>query len=90
MFHLFSNPEQSNFFIIKFIRGGYLWSGWLSTEFSAPIDTYYYENQQSQSLREFMYDYYIDNDDTGYTKLGSFRSLAKLQKYVDAHPEFFI
>lgn len=90
MFHLFSNSEQHYFFIIKFIRDGYLWSGWLFNDFSATADTYSYVTGQSQSLREFMYDYGIENDDNGYNKLGSFRSLAKLQKYVDAHPELFI
>ena len=90
MFHLFADSDAHRFFIIKFIRGGYIWSGWLSNDFSADIDAYFYVTEQSRSLREFMYDYSVENDDTGYNKLSSFRTLANLQKYVNTHPEYFI
>ena len=90
MFHLFADSDAHRFFIIKFICGGYIWSGWLSNDFSATTDTYSYITTQSRSLREFEEDCSIEEYDNGYKKLGSFRTLASLQKYVNSHPELFI
>ena len=89
MFHLFYDVYDNRYFIIHFVKGGYFWSGWITTDFSVPFSSYKPEKAHLQSLREFMDNYSIENDGS-CKKLGSFRSLVALQRYVINHPELLI
>ena len=88
MFHLFYDVNDNCYFIMRFVKDGYLWSGWIHNDFSIPATSYSLEKTNTNTLQKFKNDYNFKT--YNYKKLGSFRTLTRLQKYVIDHPELFI
>ena len=88
MFHLFYDADDNCYFIMRFVKDGYLWSGWIRSNFSIPFTSYSLEKTPINTLQEFITEYNLKA--YNYKKLGSFCTLPRLQKYVIDHPELFI